>query len=102
MYIFESVKQAKQVLQKLYKNNEIVVTPILKTLSQLPKVSDEETFYFGVLTFGSEPEKVTLNNLENNTIDILPNNQIIELFRSLTYEGETINGQFRGYELKLN
>lgn len=106
-YTLDSVVQFEACLDKLYPSSTYNREPIyIEDLSQL--TLDENSFYFGVLTVGSNVITAVLKNSDDNeVITIETNSQIIEAFKSVDFLDVDTNplpspvGQFRGFQITI-
>lgn len=102
-YTLDSVEHAKEVLKETLKIKNVTAIPVVLDLEQLTK-KELNNYYFGVITIGSNIEKLNLSLFGLNFIDVEKNSQIIELFDFLTIT-KVVNdlnyskGHFRGFRL---
>ncbi len=106
-YTLDSEVHVKAILEKRFDNQKILSEPFettdLGVLTQSP-----DTFYFGMLTLGSNAHKATLLDNDKEIIDIDTNSQIIEYFTSVVFYdadnnqiNSNVKGRFRGYQMTL-
>ena len=106
-YTLDSVTHAKACLYEKFKK-EAKEIPFLSN-NTTGYIKEDNSFYFGVLTIGSNVSYAILYD-ENDTeiIRITTNSQIIEIFSSVKFfdsgdlEISNQMGQFRGYVINLD
>jgi hypothetical protein len=104
-YTLDSVKHAKECLQELKKTTKIIETPIVTSLSDLEN-NVENIFFFGIVTNGSNNEKINFFLEDKKIITIAKNSQVIVLFSSIDIVKISGNvdepeGQFRGFQIEV-
>lgn len=106
-YTLDSVTHAKEVVLSRFSSNK-VEEKVYQTKDLNTLTKHENTFYFGVLTCGSNIKKCTVFDDDNEIIDVNKNSQVIELFSHLKFFDETnqeittgVKGRFRGFEITV-
>jgi hypothetical protein len=102
-YTLDSKVHVVECLKKKLNIERVTEEPVLLNLDEI-KNHEENVFYFGVLTVGSNIETVKLNLFNINFIDIETNSQIIGLFKyidiiKIENDLKFPKGQFRGFRL---
>lgn len=106
-FTMDSVAQYVATLKEEHKGRHIKHTPLkIDNLNQIEFQDDR--FYFGVLTVGTNVDKATLKDENGNEIiSIIANSQIVEFFAQANFYDSTPSelanpvGHFRGFEINI-
>lgn len=106
-YTLDSVKHAKECLEQQYKGQKVTYIPVVKTLKEIANNETKGLFYFGIVTCGNQDPATETHKIEffdeteTKIIEVLPDNQIIILFKNVVPTNVDEYGQFRGFELHV-